>query len=1241
MDSPKKPIKVFISSTSKDLQMERQAVIEAVKSLSMNVIAMEEFTASTNNALQVCYDKLMESNVLVGIYACRYGFSPDNKMTYKKLDGKEYHGDGETGITDWEYQWARENGIPTLLFVINDEKKDEWTTRKLETVGKGDLEDTPEKVSGFIKKVGVEVTYNPFTDENDLAEKVKGALENSKSEIPIFYEEERIAKSIPIYTRPDAPFIGFHQQFNKLKEKVVVKKIEEKKIAIHGITGSGKTRLLLEFIKTDYIKRRFRAVLWGDFSLPTERDDVSSKAGEIYYKTIIENIRNQWYTDLIKFVGKTPVDSASSEQKQMVINQILATLDGRILIVLDDLRLLETTQQNFLNQLIDTHLDITYILTTQSTHIAEYFEPDGKGVIPIGQMSDKDAMQLFEKVFLSKYEINNENKNFISYIINSNKNLPLIIVLLANYLKGISSNLFETKIKELNKNILDIGIQSKKISKNPESSILDTLHEILKKSLEDLFTNTKLKEIFSLLGLFPFYTKLFLQSTFIGVAGNVNYAPFLDRNLLIETTTDNAEGEPKKRLQQYRIIHDYALNIFEGFTSEEQISKIQELIEYFKTNEQNIEEPDLPVISAVLDMAFKHKVANLTNFVLKMVPMWEKYGLQYTPYQHLLNALDTSQTNTQRDQIKLLFEISWIETQLGYLEEALEHLNTGCHLICYSQGRDYIYEVRYCTNYAEYYRLKEEQDKWKEWITSAEKVVEEARQDGDLNPLTTEWAERLIAVNNHRADYINKDEEQEADPLPIWQEALEWAKGNNLNAKIISLRLNMARHQQHRFEEIMELSGISAHDLEKNILSELTEVETLLQQGHHSNIFNDTVTKQHIRLETLIKSYGHQEKLHNGGVLNPDILKELQQIEEIINAEPQYQRLDETIYVWRTFGELYVTTGETPKAIGYFMKSSEVAKKRQNALDIAINYDMMGNALAQTDPQEALALYAHALLLAPTWFGEIEAEYSWKGIQGIPEGTTKREATQQLFDATQLAALHRYLSSYDGLETRLMTRLIALLDIGANSHILVCSGGDVRLPNALRNTGKLSGQTVTHFDRRGEHPWFTAPHSKYVTVTTQNPIKNQEDLPQNQNIIIVCGNILITGQKSVASIADVIQIAHNRLAKNGKLLLELDTPMPAFSEKLQKIWWWTYQSTAEQHYTWTFTPQDDKHEPKTFSFTAPPIDLDAVVKALTEVGFSVQNSRDHSDVFKAFTDALPEFEHHPSRVYVLATKKTE
>lgn len=97
-------MKVFISSTYKDLIEYRDAAIRAVEGTSYHATKMEVFGARTEEPVTACLNEVESSDLFVGIYAHRYGFVPDGS---------------EISITEMEYHHAKKLGRPIYCFVID------------------------------------------------------------------------------------------------------------------------------------------------------------------------------------------------------------------------------------------------------------------------------------------------------------------------------------------------------------------------------------------------------------------------------------------------------------------------------------------------------------------------------------------------------------------------------------------------------------------------------------------------------------------------------------------------------------------------------------------------------------------------------------------------------------------------------------------------------------------------------------------------------------------------------------------------------------------------------------------------------------------------------------------------------------------------------------------------------------------------------------------------------------------
>jgi hypothetical protein len=104
-------LKIFISSTM-DLQKERDAVTEVINQIRAIPIKMELFTARSQTSKEVCLEEVTNSNIYIGVFGEKYGFVPSTANP-KNLS-----------VTAMEFEKAEEQGIPTLIFIKNAEKRD-------------------------------------------------------------------------------------------------------------------------------------------------------------------------------------------------------------------------------------------------------------------------------------------------------------------------------------------------------------------------------------------------------------------------------------------------------------------------------------------------------------------------------------------------------------------------------------------------------------------------------------------------------------------------------------------------------------------------------------------------------------------------------------------------------------------------------------------------------------------------------------------------------------------------------------------------------------------------------------------------------------------------------------------------------------------------------------------------------------------------------------------------------------
>lgn len=163
-------VRVFVSSTAKDLEVYRSKVLDALRALDMFPIAMEDFVASNHNALQYCYDQMQKADLFIGIYAHRYGFSPSENISFTDTKGNLHYGDNQTSITEWEYRFATEKQIPILAFIVSSPETNgislDWPP--------ADIEGEPGKsrLQALRKAIMNDRVVSFFSSPDDLAKEV-------------------------------------------------------------------------------------------------------------------------------------------------------------------------------------------------------------------------------------------------------------------------------------------------------------------------------------------------------------------------------------------------------------------------------------------------------------------------------------------------------------------------------------------------------------------------------------------------------------------------------------------------------------------------------------------------------------------------------------------------------------------------------------------------------------------------------------------------------------------------------------------------------------------------------------------------------------------------------------------------------------------------------------------------------------------------------------------------------------
>lgn len=149
-------LKVFISSTYKDLEEYRERVIHQILHMKQIPITMEFFGSRPAEPTTVCFKEIEECDIFVGIYGFYYGYMP---------------GEDGTSITEQEFNYARDLGKRRLCYFADESLQPEL----LEKTG-SEPETKQELLEIFKEGINKELVRSVFCSADDLSAKLGADL---------------------------------------------------------------------------------------------------------------------------------------------------------------------------------------------------------------------------------------------------------------------------------------------------------------------------------------------------------------------------------------------------------------------------------------------------------------------------------------------------------------------------------------------------------------------------------------------------------------------------------------------------------------------------------------------------------------------------------------------------------------------------------------------------------------------------------------------------------------------------------------------------------------------------------------------------------------------------------------------------------------------------------------------------------------------------------------------------------
>jgi len=189
-------MKIYISSTYRDLQKHRAAVANVLRQMGHQPAGMEEYVAEGAKPLHRCLSDVAGCDAYLLIVAWRYGYVP----TEASAAGVALPADtalGSTSITEFEFRQAVQAGKPVLVFLLDPEA--EWPSNQFDAIsGEGEA---GAAIARFRQELGQGYLVSNFRSPEELASLVSTAIYRAEM------SRQMNLESLEIEARFNQPFI--------------------------------------------------------------------------------------------------------------------------------------------------------------------------------------------------------------------------------------------------------------------------------------------------------------------------------------------------------------------------------------------------------------------------------------------------------------------------------------------------------------------------------------------------------------------------------------------------------------------------------------------------------------------------------------------------------------------------------------------------------------------------------------------------------------------------------------------------------------------------------------------------------------------------------------------------------------------------------------------------------------------------------------------------------------------------
>ncbi|MBS0167922.1 MAG: DUF4062 domain-containing protein [Nitrospira sp.] len=220
--------RVFISTTTKDLEEVRHKIALQILNAGHIPLSMESWPSSTTKTLDVLRDEIESCDIFVTILGARYGSLIEDSEVDKQM----------ISYAEFEFDRAMQLNRPTLAFLLRDKEFDQQRSQ----LPNGDSERECDKlIANFRKKLrqtrgGDQRIVRGFTDENDLLPIFVHSL-NALIQMPTFKSPgllpaDTLIPPSPLQILERTPFLkpvlnelkGYKLLFNRVQEREELKR---------------------------------------------------------------------------------------------------------------------------------------------------------------------------------------------------------------------------------------------------------------------------------------------------------------------------------------------------------------------------------------------------------------------------------------------------------------------------------------------------------------------------------------------------------------------------------------------------------------------------------------------------------------------------------------------------------------------------------------------------------------------------------------------------------------------------------------------------------------------------------------------------------------------------------------------------------------------------------------------------------------------------------------------------------